>query len=108
MSAPAAEKRPTGLTRKVQQSEFFLDAAGKLAARYIRMVHRTSEVIREPADLDPYLESLHPSVVAMWHGQFLLLPLVKPKTVPVSNMVAKHSDGEMISRTLLHFDMGLI
>ena len=47
-------------------------------------------------------------IVAMWHGQFLLLPLIKPKTVPVHNMVAKHTDGEMIARTLLHFDMGLI
>ncbi len=45
---------------------------------------------------------------AMWHGQFLLLPLAKPKTMPVHNMVAKHSDGEMIGRTLVHFGMGLI
>ena len=44
----------------------------------------------------------------MWHGQFLLLPHIKPKTMPVSDMVAKHSDGEMIARTLVRFDMGLI
>jgi 3-deoxy-D-manno-octulosonic-acid transferase len=100
--------KPKDWVRKVQQSEVFLDAMAKFASRYIRTVHRTSKVIREPADLDPYLESLHPMVVAMWHGQFLLLPLIKPKTVPVSNMVAKHADGEMIGRTLLHFDMGLI
>ncbi len=108
MNTPAPKKRAAGFIRRIQQSEFFQDTTGKLAARHIRMVHATSEVIRDPADTDSYLEKLNPMIVAMWHGQFLLLPLIKPKTVPVSNMVAKHSDGEMIGRALLHFDMGLI
>ncbi len=94
--------------RRLQQSEFFLKAVGSLAARHIRMVRATSKVIREPGDTDSYLEKLNPMIVAMWHGQFLLLPLIKPKSVPVSNMVAKHADGELIGRALLHFDMGLI
>ena len=106
MNTPVPKKRGWG--RRLQQSEFFLDAVGKLGARHIRAVYATSKVIREPADTDSYLENLNPMIVAMWHGQFLLLPLIKPKTVPVSNMVAKHADGEIIGRTLLHFDMGLI
>jgi 3-deoxy-D-manno-octulosonic-acid transferase len=108
MNTPAPKKRAKGLGRRLQQSEFFMDAVGKVAARYIRMVLATSEVIREPEDLDSYLEKLNPMIVAMWHGQFLMLPLIKPKSVAVYNMVAKHSDGEMIGRALLHFDMGLI
>src|SRR5262249_54516262 len=108
MTAPAAKSRAKGLGRRLQQSELFLDTSGKVAARYIRTVYATSKVIREPADIDSYLEKLHPMIVAMWHGQFLLLPLIKPKSVPVHNMVAKHTDGEMIGRALLHFDMGLI
>ena len=106
MNTPAPKKRGWG--RRLQQSEFLLDTAGKLAAHHIRTVHSTSKIIREPADTDSYLEKLNPMIVAMWHGQFLLLPLIKPKTVPVHNMVAKHADGEMIGRALLHFDMGLI
>ena len=108
MNQPAAKKRAKGFGRRLQESEFFLNAAAKLAAGHIRAVYATSEVVREPADTDTYLDKLNPMIVAMWHGQFLLLPLVKPKTVPVHNMVAKHTDGEMIGRTLLHFDMGLI
>ncbi|MFY9874562.1 MAG: lysophospholipid acyltransferase family protein, partial [Rhodomicrobium sp.] len=106
MNTPAPKKRGWG--RRLQQSEFFLDTAGKLAARHIRTVHATSKIIREPADLDSYLEKITPMIVAIWHGQFLLLPLIKPKTVPVHSMVAKHADGEMIGRALLHFDTGLI
>jgi 3-deoxy-D-manno-octulosonic-acid transferase len=108
MTEPAPKKRPKGLSRRLQQSEFFMSGVSKLAARYIRAIYSNSEVLREPPDMDSYLERLHPMIVAMWHGQFLLLPLIKPKTVPVHNMVAKHTDGEMIGRTLLHFDMGLI
>jgi 3-deoxy-D-manno-octulosonic-acid transferase len=108
MSTPVPKKRAKGFGRRLQQSEFFMNAAGGVAARHIRMVFATSEVIREPADTDSYLEKLNPMIVAMWHGQFLLLPLIKPKSVPVHNMVARHTDGEMIGRALLHFDMGLI
>jgi 3-deoxy-D-manno-octulosonic-acid transferase len=96
------------LVRRLKESDFFLDAVSGFAARHIRAVLKTSKVIREPVDIDLYIEKLHPVIGAMWHGQFLLLPLVKPKTVPIHNMVAKHTDGEIIGRTLLHFDMGLI
>ncbi|MFZ1109038.1 MAG: glycosyltransferase N-terminal domain-containing protein [Rhodomicrobium sp.] len=101
-------KKARDLVRRLKQSDFFLDAASGFAARHIRAVMKTSKVIREPADTDSYIEKLHPAIGAMWHGQFLLLPLVKPKSIPINNMVAKHTDGEMIGRTLLHFDMGLI
>ncbi|MGO8952949.1 MAG: glycosyltransferase N-terminal domain-containing protein [Rhodomicrobium sp.] len=108
MTETATKKSAKGVGRRLQQSEFFLNAVSGLAARHIRSVHATSEVIRDPADTDAKLLEYHPSIVAMWHGQFLLVPLIKPKTMPVSDMVAKHTDGEMIARTLLRFDMGLI
>ncbi len=108
MNQPAAQIRAKGFGRRLQESEFFLNAAGKLAARHIRTVYATSKVVREPADTDSYFEKLNPMIVAMWHGQFLLLPPIKPKWIPLHGMVAKHTDGEMIARTLLNFDMGLI
>ncbi len=108
MNPLAPFKRAKGLGRRLQQSESFMNALSSLAARYIRFVRTTSKMYREPADTDAKLLQYHPSIVAMWHGQFLLLPHIKPKTMPVSDMVAKHSDGEMIARTLVRFDMGLI
>jgi len=108
MSNDSKAKPQRKIGRRIQQSEFFMNSAGALAARHIKTVFATSKIIRHPEDTDSYLEKLAPMIVAMWHGQFLLLPLIKPKTVPVSNMVAKHLDGEMIGRALLHFDMGLI
>lgn len=104
----SASPKPEKFLRRVQQSGLFMDTISGLAARHVRMVLSTSRIVRDPADTDARLLAHHPSIVAMWHGQFLCMPLIKPKTMPVSNMVAKHADGEMIGRTLLHFDMGLI
>ena len=50
----------------------------------------------------------HPCIVAMWHGQFMLLPLIKPPFIPVDIMLARHRDAEILAETLRHFDMQLI
>ena len=47
----------------------------------------------------------HPCIVAMWHGQFMLLPLIKPPFIPVDVMLARHRDAEMLGEdaaTLRH------
>ncbi len=108
MATQPTKKRAGNLARRLQQSEGFMNAIGKLTARHIRTVFATSTVIRDPVDTDSYFEKLNPVIGAMWHGQFLLLPVAKPKSMRIYNMVAKHTDGEMIGRALQHFDMGLI
>jgi 3-deoxy-D-manno-octulosonic-acid transferase len=102
------QNRPQPFLRRVQQSERFLSAAGKLAARYVRFVHNTSALTSEPANLEAYLRSQHPVIAAMWHGQFLLLPTIRPADVPVKSVVAWHTDAEIIGRTLQNLDVGLI
>ena len=44
----------------------------------------------------------------MWHGQFMLLPLIRMSDVPVDVMLARHGDAEALGQTLKHFDMQLI
>ena len=52
---------------------------GALGAAYIRLVYATSRIKREPEDIEAKLFSQHPQILAMWHGQFVLLPKLKPK-----------------------------
>src|SRR4029077_13697795 len=81
---------------------------GSTLARYIKFVHRTSwqtEAMTET--LEQHYHN-HPCIVAMWHGQFMLLPLIKPPFIPVDIMLARHRDAEMLAETLRHFDMQLI
>ncbi len=108
MTVPVVKKRRRGFFRRVQQSERFMNTVGAAISGHIRFVYRTSRVFRHPSDLDRHLLENSPSILATWHGQFVMIPAFKPKTLPTSVMVARHADGEMIARAIRGFDMGLI
>lgn len=80
-----------------------------VGAAYIRLVYATSKVRRDPADTDAKLFAEHPQIFAIWHGQFGMLPKIKPdRPADVAAMVARHGDAELISGVLKHFGMTLI
>jgi 3-deoxy-D-manno-octulosonic-acid transferase len=80
-----------------------------LASGYIRLVYATSTIKREPADTVAKLFDQHPQILAMWHGQFLLLPHLKPeRPADVRAMVSRHGDAEIIGAVLRRFGMDLI
>lgn len=82
--------------------------AGRLLAAYARFVRRTSRVVIEPSDALDAVAREHPFVFAMWHGQFFMLPTLDRGDFPVSAMVARHGDAEVIGEMLMQFDMGLV
>jgi lysophospholipid acyltransferase (LPLAT)-like uncharacterized protein len=83
---------------------------GSLLARYVRFVHRTAwqtEAMTE--QVDAQLEQL-PCIIGMWHGQFMLMPLIKPPgpRYPIDVMLARHRDAGVLAEALKHFDLHLI
>lgn len=83
--------------------------AGALAARYVRFVYATSAIVRDPQDSEAKLFASHPQILAMWHGQFLLLPQLKPeRPADVHAIVSRHGDAAVIGGVLERFGMGLI
>jgi len=88
--------------------QFLHRASGGLLAAYIRLVHATSRVVRDPPDIETRLRELHPFIFAMWHGQFMMLPKIRPDNIPVRIMVARHGDAEILGQALQRFDMDLI
>jgi 3-deoxy-D-manno-octulosonic-acid transferase len=80
-----------------------------VGAAYIRLVYNTSQVRRDPPDTDAKLFSEHPQIFAIWHGQFGMLPKIKPdRPADVAAMVARHGDAELIAGVLSRFGMRLI
>jgi lysophospholipid acyltransferase (LPLAT)-like uncharacterized protein len=53
-------------------------AATPVLANYIKLAINTSTVVSDPPDWLARAQELHPSVIALWHGQFLLLPGIYP------------------------------
>ncbi len=83
-------------------------AVGAAVAGYIGLVARTS---RPPPLMDTYaLEFLanHPMIIAMWHGQFMLLPTMTGFGVPTKAMLALHRDAEAMAYALKRYDIELI
>ena len=97
------------MAKRLFSSESVVAFGSAVAAGYIRLVYNTSEVRRDPPDTDAKLFSEHPQIFAMWHGQFGMLPKIKPdRPADVAAMVARHGDAELIAGVLSRFGMRLI
>ena len=97
------------MLKRLLASKPALAAIGALAAGYIKLVYATSRIKRDPEDIDAKLFAEHPQILAMWHGQFVLLPKLKPKRpADVRAMVSRHGDAALIGAVLERFGMSLI
>jgi 3-deoxy-D-manno-octulosonic-acid transferase len=83
-------------------------AIGTLLARYIRLVGTTSRQTNDMTERFDAHSHHHPCIVTMWHGQFMLMPLVKQPGFETDVMLARHRDAEVMGATLRNFNMKLI
>src|SRR5262249_10330206 len=97
------------MATRLLSSKPVVAAGSALGAAYIHLVYNTSEVRRDPLDTEAKLFSEHPQIFAMWHGQFVMLPKIKPdRAADVACMVARHGDAELMGAALKRFGMRLI
>jgi 3-deoxy-D-manno-octulosonic-acid transferase len=97
------------MLKRLFSSRPVVACGGALVAGYIRLVYATSEVRRDPDDITAKLFAQHPQIFATWHGQFMMLPKIKPdRPANVAVIVARHGDAELIAGVLKRFGMGLI
>jgi 3-deoxy-D-manno-octulosonic-acid transferase len=97
------------MANRTLSSPLVVAVSSALAAGYIRLVYATSKVRCDPPDTIAKLFAQHPQIFAMWHGQFLMLPKIKPdRPADVVAMVARHGDAEYIGAVLKRFSMTLI
>lgn len=82
--------------------------AGHALARYMRLVWRSSRAERFPDRDADYLDAHAPAIIAMWHGQFMLIPIAKPPAYRARIIVARHGDAEVLAAALAEFDLELI
>jgi len=82
--------------------------AGRSLARFISHVARTSQIAYDPPDLLERLIASHPCIIAFWHGQFMMLGMLRPAGYKVAAMVARHGDAELIGEAMHHLGLELI
>ena len=99
------------MAQSPEQDFKFRSFIGRRAARFTRFVRATSTVVIEPPDAPRLLEAYHPFILAMWHGQFSLMPTLRElhgRAYRVSAIAARHKDAALIRSLLGEFDIEVV
>ncbi len=80
--------------KRFGRTKFVQEALGFLLAGYLKLVQRTNRFAREPADLDAAIAGQTPLIVAMWHGQHLMISFAWPKSIPrMAALISRSGDA---------------
>jgi 3-deoxy-D-manno-octulosonic-acid transferase len=101
-------KNPWLRRQRVRLRRPFQIMAAPLMINYLKLVLKTSSIVADPPDYVARGHKLHPQIIALWHGQFFLLPVIYPREIPGRAIVARHDDAEALARVLRHFGLGLV
>jgi len=78
------------------------------AAEYLRLVFKTSRLIRPPEQLYAIVDPDLPIILAMWHGQHFLMPFIRRPNDRGKVLVSHHRDGEINALTAARLRIGII
>jgi lysophospholipid acyltransferase (LPLAT)-like uncharacterized protein len=82
-------------SRRLLRSRALQKSVGIIGAEYLRLVFKTSSFVVQPHDIYEQAARDNPIILAMWHGQHLLVPFVKRAEHRVKVLISRHRDGEM-------------
>jgi lysophospholipid acyltransferase (LPLAT)-like uncharacterized protein len=96
------------MLKRIVTSSAFQEAAGVVAASYLKFVWRTSRITLEPTSI--YDEVEMPAIIAMWHGQHFMAPFIKRNDPRhrTKVLISRHRDGEINARAAERLDIGTI
>jgi lysophospholipid acyltransferase (LPLAT)-like uncharacterized protein len=78
-------------------------------AGYIRLTYLTTRWEKIGfIPLEAALKNHESIILAFWHGRMAMMPNFAPIPQNIYVMISRHSDGELIARTIEHFDLQLI
>jgi lysophospholipid acyltransferase (LPLAT)-like uncharacterized protein len=84
------------------------ETLGRLLAGYLRLVQRTNRFVIEPADIYDRVRPELPLIIAMWHGQHIMIPFSRPEWMPACSLVSRHGDGGFNAVALRELGIGAI
>lgn len=91
------------MQRPWRKDRLLTKITSQIATGLIRTVKATSRTIHEPPDLIERMRAQVPFIMAMWHGQFMMLADLNTREFNVSAMVARHGDAEVMAHVLANF-----
>src|SRR5271166_6486188 len=82
------------MLKRLGRTAFVQGALGWALALYLRLVRRTNRFTTVPADVDAAIAGQLPLIVAMWHGQHLMISFAWPKSIAyMAALISRHADA---------------
>ncbi len=91
------------MLKSIGRSSFVQGAASAVAARYMRLVERSTRFTAEPEDFAARTLADAPVIAALWHGQHTMAHLAWPKGMKVAALISRNADAEINARVLEKF-----
>ena len=96
------------MLKKLSRARPLQELAGYMAAGYLRFVQNTTRFARVPENLETILLDHWPPIIAMWHGQHIMMSFGRPPGRPASALISRHGDAEINAIALRHLDVEAI
>lgn len=99
------------MLKALGRSKAVLETAGLLVSGYLRLVRATNRFVLDPPGFLDTVRCENPYIVAMWHGQHLMVPYIRrywPPDMGMAALVSRSNDGELNARILRRFRVGQI
>lgn len=87
------EVLPMSVVTRIARSRAAQESLGFLGASYLKLVQGTNRFSLDPPGAYDWLTPLRPFIIAMWHGQHLMVPFVRRPQDRAATMVSRSVDG---------------
>ena len=97
---PTRRRTPRWISRlgkKISGSEAAAVIFSWIGVGYLELVYWTNRFIVDPGNALDLVKPEQPVILAVWHGQHILLPALRIK-MPASVMISRSLDGEITAR----------
>ena len=106
--APARPKRDMSLGKRLLRNPPVQRLLGRLAAAYLRLVRLTNRFEihtgEAPAGAaDGWIDARTPLILGMWHGQHIMMPLLRRPGDRVATIISRNQDGNINTIALERF-----
>ncbi|HEY5819401.1 MAG TPA: lysophospholipid acyltransferase family protein [Mesorhizobium sp.] len=78
-------------------------ATTSLLTQFLRLVGWTNPVAKGSIDLSESYKQFEPMIIALWHGQHLMAPVIYPSERPLVAMVSRSADAELNAQVINRF-----
>ena len=75
----------------------------KGVSKFIRFTRDHNQFTLEPTDMDDFFRRHNPFILGVWHGQFLLIPTIRPDDISATIVVGGHKDAQLAAEIVSNF-----